>query len=414
MTLPTPKKTTLKALDNLIREFVWDNKTPKIKNSVLYEKYEDGGLKLTCISAYANSIKKYWVDRVLDNNYKAKWKALLYCKLNKFGNDIVFKCNMTIGDIHSYSDIKCDFIKELMIVASLYEKDVNPTQNIWYNSNLKMNNKVLFRKNWYEAGINRISDLIDNKHSFISLTHLCTKHNLNPNSEVLFYNGLKTILKGKLGITNIPFKANNTEVYYTILNEIIPKQAISSLTYWSNYYNINLKEWDTIYEYCHMNIFDTYTQSFLYKFSHRILPTKCKLYKMNITDNSSCNFCSHASDSLEHIYYECHITQTFYKQIHTLMELFDLDIPGILSINKQHIFLQSLQFQSLLLNFIITTCKKVIHKSYWYGGKPSVQFFKTTLYWQCKTAQKTAVAHGKRGILLPEVLYSNVLPHLQD
>ena len=413
MTLPTPNKNTMKTLDNLIREFVWDNKTPKIKNSILYEKYEDGGLKLTCITAYAKSIKKYWVDKLLDNDFNAKWKTLLYYKLKKLGNDMLFKCNMTISDIQRFSGIKCDFIKELMVVASLYEKDISYTQHIWYNSNIKINNDVLFRKNWYTAGIHKISDVMDDKCSFLSLTSLCTKFNLNPKTEVLYYNGLKSLLNCKLGTTKLPLKINNSKVYYTILKEIIPKQTNSSMVYWDTYYNINLIEWGKIYEYCHINIFDTYTQSFLYKFAHRIIQTNSKLCIMNVIDNASCNFCSHTNDSLEHIYYECQITKIFYKQIHNLMKLFNMNV-NILSINKQYILLQSLKYQSLILNFIITASKIVIHKSYWYGGKPSIQLFKTTLYWQCKAAQKAASAHTKKGVHLPEMLFSDVLPHLQD
>ena len=37
---------------------------------------------------------------------------------------------MTISDIQRFSDIKCDFIKELMVVTSLYETDINYAQHI--------------------------------------------------------------------------------------------------------------------------------------------------------------------------------------------------------------------------------------------------------------------------------------------
>ena len=272
---------------------------------------------------------------------------------------------------------------------------------------------MLFRKEWYDAGILRISDIMNTELNFLTLTQLCSKYNLNQNAEIMYYNGVKSALRGITKITNVNEHINKIDVYHTILKHIIPIPIITSVRHWEYCIDPNSDDWEHIYKYGHINLFDTYTQSFQYNLVHRALPTKYKLFKMNITDNADCNFCLRSIDSIEHIYYECPITQAFYKNINVLMGKCNVVIPDITSLNKRDILLQSLLFQTFLTNFIIIVCKRVIHRSYWKMERPTIEMFKSTLFWQCDAGRHVS-NYNKRNNALPVRFFDDILVNVLE
>ena len=65
--LANPSKQIIETIKRSIFKFLWDGKPDKIKRDILYQNYENGGLRLTNIEHFLDSIKAVWVKRYLDD-----------------------------------------------------------------------------------------------------------------------------------------------------------------------------------------------------------------------------------------------------------------------------------------------------------------------------------------------------------
>ena len=64
--LPDPTKTTIKKIETIMDDFIWDSKPAKIKRDVLTMDYEQGGLKMIDLEIIMKSLKyaglKEWLN----------------------------------------------------------------------------------------------------------------------------------------------------------------------------------------------------------------------------------------------------------------------------------------------------------------------------------------------------------------
>jgi len=69
-------------------KFLWNNKTEKIKRSILIGNKQDGGIEMPDISIFAKTLKMKWVKMLcIDDN--ANWKAIPIFFLNQFGKNLL-------------------------------------------------------------------------------------------------------------------------------------------------------------------------------------------------------------------------------------------------------------------------------------------------------------------------------------
>ena len=61
-------------IKNILTDFIWDGKPPKIAYNTLIQGIENGGLKLIDFKNKVKSLTISWVKR-LSSNDTAKWKA---------------------------------------------------------------------------------------------------------------------------------------------------------------------------------------------------------------------------------------------------------------------------------------------------------------------------------------------------
>jgi hypothetical protein len=74
LTIPSPPLSLLKKLESAVFKFIWNDKPDKIKRGTLIGPYSRGGLELTHIESFNDSLKLSWVKRLIDNkNYSWKW-----------------------------------------------------------------------------------------------------------------------------------------------------------------------------------------------------------------------------------------------------------------------------------------------------------------------------------------------------
>ena len=81
-----------------------------------------------------------------------------------------------------------------------------------------------------------------------------------------------------------------------------------------------------------MNIYktttDQFSRAFQYKLMHDILPVNYKLYKWKKLDSPRCSYCFIQNETIEHLFYQCTVAITFYRQIRKCANnLFNIELP---------------------------------------------------------------------------------------
>ena len=79
ISLPNPKDNLIKDISDLFFDFLWGGGPPKVKYSVIIKHYNEGGLKMTNLHAFINSLKATWVGRWIKD--ETAWQTILKTKL---------------------------------------------------------------------------------------------------------------------------------------------------------------------------------------------------------------------------------------------------------------------------------------------------------------------------------------------
>lgn len=98
--LENPPESKIKEIENAIFHFISEGKPDKIRQNIIKQKIEKGGLKLTDISYFLKSIKASLIKRYLNVENNSLWKLFVKHKLIKYGNELVFECNISNHDVN--------------------------------------------------------------------------------------------------------------------------------------------------------------------------------------------------------------------------------------------------------------------------------------------------------------------------
>ena len=162
--LPDPPEDILKLLKQKSFECIWNSKRDKVKRNIVIKSYEEGGLRMTDINYYINSINITWVKRLTDPENKGAWKIPYVHELDKYGGFLFFKCNLRADDLKLLK-IKNTFFKDVLYSWCLLNFDKNPinigTQLLWNNSFIKHQSKRIVFHEWINKKILYIKDIFD-------------------------------------------------------------------------------------------------------------------------------------------------------------------------------------------------------------------------------------------------------------
>ena len=172
----------------------------RLKKTILFKEKTEGGLNLTNIKIYAKSVKFQWIYKLYNEDYNAFWKHLICARCSRLQDKIIWESNLNLKDAHKLV-IKSKFWQDLLVwYSSLNFNDdsnkVTKTDFIWYNSHLKINDKVLYLKCMSENGIKKIEDLIDDNNRFLTYQMFLDKCNVNINA--ISYYGIISVIKKTL------------------------------------------------------------------------------------------------------------------------------------------------------------------------------------------------------------------------
>ena len=144
---------------------------------------------------YAKALKVCWI-RQLTSETNPKWKQL-------FQTTYPFMDNLNIfGACYLEKKLCVDnpFWKNCFKSFVDFDKKVKPdsysvflTEPIFYNPHIKVYNKPIFIKQWWEKGVTQIIDLVDEKKEFLSFEEFEKMYQMSTN--FLFFHGIVKSIK---------------------------------------------------------------------------------------------------------------------------------------------------------------------------------------------------------------------------
>jgi hypothetical protein len=177
-------------------DFLWSGKPPRVKNSVITNKIEEGGLRMTNIDNYVLAQKAGWVKRLLLNK-----ETVPYHYLKQFMPGIslehFLKCSMSPEDLPLMIPL---FYRQVLYAWLSLKPDPQNSFDVqreilWLNKNIKIDRKYILEEKLYNAGLIFVNDMLTDYGSFLRYLEF-----------------------------NIKFNTNTSHMYYMSLIDAIPQQ----------------------------------------------------------------------------------------------------------------------------------------------------------------------------------------------
>ena len=350
--LPTPKE-VIKQLNQLLFKFLWKG-VDKVTRLSAINEYENGGLKMIDFETMVKSLRLTWLKKIFGENDGA-WKSYIRHILKRSGGFFLFRCNYDVKDI----PIRSQFYTELLQWWSEFriefaaEKD---WQNIiWNNKDIRINNKSVFYKNFFESGIIYVNDLlfelnnidsynvilnIINKTNFLvwaGLRHAILSH-LKTNTNPVLDISLSLMINNKV----FDVLEKTSKHYYTLLISTKAKFPNNTQVLKRDF-NLNEEQLKKVFILPHTVSSEPYVRAFQYKVLNSILFTNTKLFKIGFITDDKCSFCKSDSETLSHLLFDCIKTKSFWRDFESYFY----------SLSKEFVHLT---LKDVIIGIIITEC----------------------------------------------------------
>ena len=131
------------------------------------------------LESMIKSLRLAWMKRIFGTSEGA-WKSYLRFSLERFGGLFLFYCNYDVKDL----SISSQFYSGLLQWWSEFRDNFGTRKEwkfiLWNNKEIRVNNKPIFYRNFFENGIIHVSDLlfdIDTSNSFTIVSRRIRKMN---------------------------------------------------------------------------------------------------------------------------------------------------------------------------------------------------------------------------------------------
>ena len=342
--LPVPEP-IVDIVDNMIIDFLWSKKRPKVKRDVVIQSIENGGLKVPCFATMVEANRISWVKRLLNKN-DSKWK-LIFTSLMEPMCPIHFA--ETPLDKNTLDNIPLTFYKQVFNVWNKYKSAPQTKHDIleqvlWNNKFIQLPSgpkkktlKSLFWVDLYRAGIVKVKDIISQDGQFLDLNMFCREHGVKHNfiqiarmkkavpkewvnviqkdKDTRINPQLHDKLLLKVDSSSIDILKNSTkskQIYDLIVTrKYVHPTAVSK---WNESFNIVEADWKHIFSLPYCVARETKLQSLQYRILHRIVPCKKWLYVQTVIDSPNCTVCNEVDDIL-HYFVDCTGVRDFWYSL---------------------------------------------------------------------------------------------------
>jgi hypothetical protein len=374
--LPSPPKEKLKEIQDIMYKFVWDNKPDKIKRDTLIGDYADGGLRMPDLISQNTSLKAIWIKKILELD--GNWKEYILDRLPKNSAWYFMNCSIKYADIPKKPH-RDDFWNEVLIQWCIlnqehtdkedWDLDEIYEEGIWWNSNIKINNKVVEYNKWADKGINYVYHLLTEEGNWMNHQEFQKKYELStPFTQLL---GIQRAIQKKWGniikreIRNVDKKRKR------LVDKLDVKEKGSRVIYWMvinkkrkppttkrRKWEIDIEEdipipvWKKHMTQMRKLNESTKMQAWTYKFLMRLIPYNTRLHVMGLSPNTECTFCGDQQETIKHLYWNCtklkeiwkYIEGKFHTKINIKLGLLGIQTPKYNKVAGLYMYLHTVRY----------------------------------------------------------------------
>ena len=353
--LPSIPESMVKKLKVICQEFIWNGRKPKISLAKLQCNKQCGGLGLVNFRIKDVALKSCWIKYIVNDPYLS---AFAYTYLGAI-ESAIWKCNLLEADIKC-TWVRDNFWRDVLVAWSHLnytpETDVvNPgDQIIWYNSCIKINNKIFFWKKAFRKGLLFLKQLYNVEGKIRDQESLENEFGLDVMQCNSIYSAFPKVWKLKLRTSNSEI---TSESMYDKFIKI--KKPVSyyyrELTKNTNMFFDCYIKWQTKlgsqltysgFIRCLTDINKLSNNSKMRSIQYRILNNSLilndRLYLWKITSSEECTFCCSFKETVIHLFTECEHTR----------KIFDAITEIVLGYSENH-FTTALTKEIILYNNVV-------------------------------------------------------------
>jgi exonuclease III len=337
--LPDPGKCYWSEINKYLFTFIANGKNEKLKRTALINKISKGGAQMIDMESQCKAMKAIWMIRATKSS--GPWTDGLsriignidlrdFLEGNLKSTDIPFKnIRKTIWNdmIHNWC--------ELNYREEVKDADDILAEPLWYNSHIKIKEKVLWKEKWWDSGITMVWDILNkDQRQLLSYKDFQTRYP----SKITFLElgGLKKAIPGrwktilrecqeqpdltKSRPTLLSKCLNSTKPGRMLYDMFIQKKATGpekKLQQWITELGIETEPKELLKDMVktRKTIMYSKIQSFHYNYWHRNLTYAVRTKKMGLDDNENCLECNE-KETIRHLYWDCPLTQNLWTELH--------------------------------------------------------------------------------------------------
>ena len=246
------------------------------------------------------------------------------------------------------------------------EKRKTGDQVIWYNSQIRIQNKPFFWPKAFKKGLLKISQLFE-QGKLISTKQAEDQYGLNYIELYALFTALPTYLKSVEGgqwQSKYAELLDSHQIARQVYSKLIKEEGLGNQK--KNTWEIELNIIWSNKEFCQevQNIYKVTNiikyRSFQYRLLFRALVFNTQLYKWGLRENDLCTFCEQSRETYTHVFFYCHKTEQLWRDIKIFVN--DLtDEP--LHINVKNVILNRIHHRpEHVVNFICLVAKQYIYR----------------------------------------------------
>ena len=390
LALPTPPDTFFQRYRQLIQNFLWKGKIPKIGYNKLVQNYDQLGLKLIDLELKNYTLKAAcpirWLGR--ENNCNDLDWVYNRCPIK---DQRIWDCNLAPEDIKKNMPTESNQFSLLRLILFL-------SNLIWGNSHIRRNNSPIFDHMLINSNINCIMDIFDPIcKSFVTYEQLVGQ--FGEVMDYLTYLGIIAAIPNiwKISLKNFdfdePLDVPNTlhflsekgsaakRIYWSLLENKFPPSLGTKLSIEATLdTNLSIHEWWALYPNFMAIVKPSKLRYFQYCILTCSLTTNVRRSKWSGGKISDlCTFCKRAKETVVHVLFECEYCIKLWDNLKRILKYF---FNVELTLSKQLIILNNYNGPNKqIVNLLISILKQHIYSEKCFDRIPTFEAYMTKLSW---------------------------------
>ena len=171
----------------------------------------------------------------MDTTNHGKWKFLFDLELENYGRDPIFRGNLNVSDTKKEVRATDPFLKEILeywaeinFVDQISSDIAFQERCLWFNSLIRIDNKPIFVKEWFEIGISKVKHLQSGNDNYLTLKDFASKHDLRVRP-LSFFGLLSALKQIRKNVTDTAETRGYT--FETLSEKIVKREKPGPLIY---------------------------------------------------------------------------------------------------------------------------------------------------------------------------------------